>query len=126
MVENVQVAFVKPSYETETFFKDSMIVVSKNTTENALDAQYSVTRYWQNPYNFWLESEYLFDLSNGPYDDFFIFDQYAIVIDSDKKVVSAAYFDEYRGDVVPPQDEKELYDDLEFTSQTIDKVTFWD
>ena len=61
-----------------------------------------MTRYWQNPFGFWLESEHLFDLSNGPYDDVFVFDNYAIVVDSTKQIISAVYFDEYRGDVVLP------------------------
>ena len=76
--------------------------MAKNETAKATDSQYSVTRYWQNTFSSWIESEHLFDFSNGPYDDVFIFDKYAIVVDSEKKIVSAVYFDQYRGDVVPP------------------------
>ena len=95
-------AFVKRTNEREKFFKDGVIVVTKNETAKARDQQFSVMRYWQNTFTDWLESEHLFDLSNGPYDDVFIFDKYAIVVDSVKKIVSAVYFDQYRGDVVPP------------------------
>ena len=100
--EDVEVAFVKRSNEREKFFKDSIIVVAKNETVRAREQQYSVMRYWQNTFSNWVESEHLFDLSNGPYDDVFIFDKYAIVVDSNKQLVSAVYFDQYRGDVVPP------------------------
>ena len=77
-------------------------MVAKNETEKAREQQYSVMRYWQNTFSGWVESEHLFDFSNGPYDDVFIFDKYAIVIDEKKQRVSAVYFDQYRKDVVPP------------------------
>ena len=60
--DNVKVSFVKRSNEKDKFNKDSVIVVSKNETDNALKNQYSVTRYWQNSFSFWIESEHLFDL----------------------------------------------------------------
>ena len=101
-VENVKVVFVKRSNEFEQLFRDSIIVIAKNETDKAFDAQYSVTRYWKNTFSGNLEGKHLFDLSNGPYDDVFVFDFYAIVVDSSKQVVSAVYFDQYRGDVVPP------------------------
>ena len=78
-----------------------MIVVYKNETENSYDNQYSVMRFWQNSFTLWIESEHLFDIQNGPYDDIFVFDNYAVVVDKAKKIVSAVYFDQHRGDLVP-------------------------
>ena len=100
-VDNVRVSFVKRTNEQERFYKDSVIVVYKNETENAYDNQYSVMRFWQNSFTLWIESEHLFDIQNGPYDDIFVFDNYAVVVDKAKKIVSAVYFDQHRGDLVP-------------------------
>ena len=80
-VSSVTVTHVTRSYErSEPLYKDALIVVSKNVTTGAGSNQYSVTRYWQNIYTNWIESEHLFDVTNGPYDDFFVFDDYAITI----------------------------------------------
>ena len=56
----------------------------------------------------------------------FVFDKYAIVLKDKSKVISAVYFDKFREEVVPPQMEIALYDELEYTDATFDKVTFWD
>lgn len=50
-----------------------------------------MTRYWQNIYTNWIESELIFELVNGPYDDVSIFDKYAITI-KDKNKVNAVYY----------------------------------
>ena len=74
-VSNVKVTHVKRSYEyAEPLYRNALIVVSKNETAKARPSQYSVTRYWQNTYTNWIESEFLFDLPVGPYNDVFIFD----------------------------------------------------
>lgn len=59
-----------------------------------------MTRYWQNVYTNWLEKEHLFDLLNGPYDDIFVFDKYAIVV-KNTNLINVVYFDQFRGQVVP-------------------------
>jgi hypothetical protein len=58
------------------------------------------TRYWQNSFTNWIESEHLFDSIDGPYDDIFVFDNYAVVVKNNNEI-NAIYFDGYRGDVVP-------------------------
>ena len=124
--ENVKVEFIKKSNEVENkLHRRGLIVVTKNETANAGPNQLSVTRYWQNVYTNWIESEYLFDVQNGPYDDIFVFDKYAVVI-KDKKLVNAVYFDKFRGGTVPFNFEMPLYDDLQFTQNTFAKITFWD
>lgn len=78
-VTNIIVKFIKPTNEyNDRVHSLGLIVVAK--AEDATTEQYSVTRYWQNLYTNWLESEYLFDILGGPYDDFFLFDDYAIVL----------------------------------------------
>ena len=82
-------------------------------------------RYWQNIYTNWIESEYLFDIMNGPYDDVFVFDKYALVIKDGNKV-NAVYFDQYRGKLVPGNLEQTLNDDYEDLGAQIVKATAWD
>lgn len=49
LVEDVREVVVRKSYEQEEpQFQDSLIVISKNETDEATDNQYSVTRYWVN------------------------------------------------------------------------------
>ena len=55
---------------------------------------------------------------NGPYDDVFIFDKYAITI-KDKNKVNAVYYQQFKGTVVSDNYESAIYDDLQFTSDTI-------
>ena len=76
----VKVVNVKKSNEIEFLYANSVIVVSKNEKKGALTNQVTVTRYWQSVYSGFIESEHLFDLLNGPYDDIFVFDHYAVVI----------------------------------------------
>jgi len=79
--------------------------------EDATSETYSVTRYWQNLYTNWLEKEYLFDISGGPYGDFFLFDDYAIVLKNQNKI-NAIYYKNYKGKAVPSNLEMPLYNDL--------------
>ena len=62
---------------------------------------------------------------NGPYDDIFVFDNYAVVL-KDKKDINAIYLSNFRGDIVPLNFEIPLYNDLTFTDGTFDAITFWD
>ena len=64
-------------------------------------------------------------MQSGPYDDVFVFDDYAVVI-KNRNVVNAIYFDRFRGGLVPLVFERTLYDDLEFSDGTFEKVAFWD
>jgi len=122
----VKVEFIKKSNERENkLYQNSLIVVSKNETSGAGANQLTVTRYWQNIYTNWIESEHIFDLQGGPYDDIYVFDHYAIVL-KNKNLINAVYFEKFRGNVVPFNFEMPLYDDLEFTSDLFEKITFWD
>ena len=56
----------------------------------------------------------------------FVFDYYAIVLKNESKLISAVYFDQFRGEAVPPHSEIALYDDLEYTDANFETVTFWD
>ena len=85
-----------------------------------------MTRYWQNVYTNWIESELIFEAINGPYSEFFVFDKYAIVVTNNKKIVNAIFFDTFRGGVGSSNYERPVYDDLEFTTNTIENVAFWD
>ena len=99
-VEGVSVSLVTKSYEwQEPLFRDALIVVSK-VDSDAGPPVYSVWRYWQNIYTNWIESELLFATLNGPYDDIFVFDKYAVVV-KDEATINAIYFDLYRGKLVP-------------------------
>ena len=84
-----------------------------------------MTRYWQNVYSNWIESELLFEIVNGPYDDVFVFDKYAITI-KDKNKVNAVFYDNFKGAVIASNYEASVYDDLQFTSDTFENVAFWD
>ena len=53
----------------------------------------------------------IFELPNGPYDDVFIFDEYAITI-KDKNKVNAVYYNLFKGTVVNDNYESAIYDDL--------------
>ena len=70
-------------------------MVSKNDEENALENQYRVHRYWQDSFSNWVESEHLFDLSDGPYDNVFVFDKHAIVT-KNRNVVKIAWFESFK------------------------------
>ena len=112
-VSNVTVTHVTHSYEyAEPLFHNALIVVSKNETSGAGNSQYSVTRYWQSTYKNWIESEYLFDLPIGPYNDVFIFDKYAIVM-LNNNLIDIVYYDQFKGREVPERLEVELYNDLQ-------------
>ena len=63
---------------------------------------------------------------NGPYDDVSIFDKYAITINYKKNIVNAVYYQQFKGTPVPENYESAIYDDLQFTSDTIENVAFWD
>lgn len=111
-VDNVNVAMVRPSHEQfEPLYRDSLIVVTQNKTAES-SGQYSVTRYWKNIYTHWIETEYLFDVQNGPYDDIFVFDDYAVVL-KNKRVIYAVYYEQFLGKVVPGYLVKTLYNTLE-------------
>ena len=126
LVEDIKVVFVKKTNELDNIDeRDGLIVVAKNETSGAGSNQYSVTRYWQNFQTNWIETEYLFDLVNGPYDDIFVFDNYAIVI-KDQKEVKAVFFDKFRQNTVPFNFEVVIYDDLKSSDSTFDAVTYWD
>ncbi len=123
---DVKVEFIKKSNEVANkLHRRGLIVVTRNETANAGPNQLTVTRYWQNVYTNWVESEFLFDVQGGPYDDIFVFDHFAVVI-KNKNIINAVYYDKFRGKVVPFNFEMPLYDDLQFTDNTIAKVTFWD
>lgn len=83
-----------------------------------------MTRYWKNIYTHWIETEYLFDVQNGPYDDIFVFDDYAVVL-KNKRVIYAVYYEQFLGKVVPGYLVKTLYNTLEAGS-TIQKIVFFD
>ena len=68
----------------------------------------------------------IFEFVKGPYADVFVFDKYAITINSDKNIVNAVFFDKFRGTTVNENFEAAIYSDLEFTSDTIENVAFWD
>ena len=111
-VTNVKVAFVKFSNErADPLYETSVIVVSLNEASDAVSGQYTVTRYWQNIYTNWIESELIFELVKGPYDDVFVFDKYAITI-KDKNKVNAVYYDNFKGVAVNDNYESSIYDDL--------------
>lgn len=94
-VTNVIVKFIKKTNEVSNKIESlGLIVVSKS--ETATIEQYSVTRYWQNLYTSWLEKEYLFDIMGGPYEDFFLFDDYAIVL-KNKNKINAIYYKNFKG-----------------------------
>mgnify|MGYP006889601728 CR=1 FL=1 len=82
-------------------------------------------RYWQNVMTSWVESEHLFDIVGGPYDDFFVFDEYAVVL-KDQKIINVIFFDQFRGQVLASNYEMIGYNDLRFTQNTIIGMTFWD
>ena len=125
-VSSVTVTHVQRSYErNEPLYKDALIVVSKNDTTGAGANQYSVTRYWQNIFTNWIESEHLFDVTDGPYDDFFVFDDYAITI-KDQNKLNAVFYTDYVGNVVNSNLEVKIYDDMEQSGETFQKVTFWE
>ena len=122
----VQVAAVKMSNEvSDPLYKNSMIVMIKNETAGATANQYSVIRYWQNIYTNWIEKQHLFDIKDGPYDDIFVFDKYAVVM-KNKNVISAVYYNDFRGNIVPVNYVIALYDDLKIGSNVFQKITFWD
>lgn len=106
-------------------YKDALIVVTKNTTTGANDNQFTVTRYWQNIFSNSIKSEHLFDLVSGPYDNIFVFDDYAIVL-KDKKEIKAVFYDKYRGDLVPANLEVTIYDDLKNEEATFEAITYRD
>lgn len=84
-----------------------------------------MTRYWRDRFSETLESEYLFDLQDGPYSDIFVFDRYGIAIKGGN-VVKAIYFNQFRGEVVPVLAEEKINDDLLQRGDTFERVTFWD
>ena len=109
---DVKVEFIKKSNEVKNkLHRRGLIVVTRNETANAGPNQLTVTRYWQNVYTNWIESEFLFDVQGGPYDDIFVFDHFAVVI-KNKNIINAVYYDKFRGKVVPFNFEMPLYDDL--------------
>ena len=56
-VSNVQVTHVRRSHEYyDPMYRDSTIVVTKNSTAAAGSGQYSVTRFWRNPFTRSIES----------------------------------------------------------------------
>mmetsp|Transcript_8137 Transcript_8137/g.9772 ORF Transcript_8137/g.9772 Transcript_8137/m.9772 type:complete len:125 (+) Transcript_8137:189-563(+) len=101
IVRDVKVTHVRRSLEKyDPMYWDSMIIVTKNETAGASRGkQYSVTRYWRNPFTKSIEGEYLFDMLKGPYRDVFVFDDYAIVLK--QNTINAVFFDSYRGKTVP-------------------------
>ena len=80
-----------------------------------------MTKYWQNIFTNWIESEYMFDLLNGPYDDIFVFDRYAITM-KNSNLINVVFFEKWIGGLVSPSDERALYDTLEWTQDTFDVV----
>lgn len=114
-VKDIVVVAVKKSNELETLYKDALIVVAKGTGQGQT---YTVTRYWKNRFTNWVESEHLFDLLDGPYDDLFVFDSHAIAL-KDSKVIKTVWFDQYRGKAVPLFMVTDLFDEYKNTDFTI-------
>ena len=69
----------------------------------------------------------MFDLQFGPYDEFALFDNYAIAM-KNKKTIYSIFYDQFRKNIVPPSFEMPIYNDLETEEQgsTFDAITFWD
>ena len=82
-----------------------------------------MTRYWKNTYSHWIESDYLFDLQDGPYDDIFVFDDYALAL-KNSRLIYAVFFDEVRNKVVPGYLVKMVYNTLERGSKIERMVVF--
>ena len=61
-------------------YRDSVLLVEKNNTSKATSGQYSVTRYWRNPFKKSIESQFIFDTFKGPYISIEVFDDFAIVL----------------------------------------------
>ena len=123
-VTAVDVAFVKRTNEVSDAIKSlGLVVVSR--AEKSKAEQYSVTRYWQDLYSGWLQKEYLFDVTNGPYDDFFLFDGYAIVM-KDKNKIYAIYYNNWKKKAVPSNLEIPLYNNLQYTNHVFEAITFED
>ena len=76
-------------------------------------------------YTGWLEKEYLFDILGGPYDDFFLFDDYAIVL-KDKNKIKAIYYKNFKGLSVPSNLEVPIYNDLQYSNHEFEAITFED
>ena len=114
----------------EALFPGALIVMTKEKVENGIQV-YRVTRYWQEIYKTsvnWIQTEHMFDLLMGPYEDLFVFDKYSIVLKEGGKIISTVYFDQFKygGKQALPQYEKSLYDDLQYTNHKFERITFWD
>ena len=60
----------------------------------------TVVRYWQNQLTGSIQSEVVCELINGPYDDLWVFDHYAVTIKNQNEV-EVIYYEEFRGGQVP-------------------------
>ena len=68
----------------------------------------------------------MFELAKGPYSEVFVFDKYAVTVNSAKNIVNAVFYDKFRGVSVSDNFESAIYSELEFTKDTIENVAFWD
>ena len=114
----------------EALFPNALIILTKTKDENRNEV-YRVTRYWQEQHQTsvnWIQTEHMFDLLLGPYQDIFVFDKYAIVLKNESKIISTVYFDQFRygGKKALPQYEKTLFNELEYSNHRFEKIAFWD
>ena len=131
-VENTQVLFVKKSLERGSrMLASSLVVVVKNETETAAAGanRYSVWRYWRSlsRENSWIQKEHLFisGTHSDFYEDFDLFDDYAIGFRDNKFYV--IYWKGYRGEEVPSNFERKAYDQAyEEEDSSVAAYSFYD
>ena len=131
-VENTEVLFVKKSLERGSrMLASSLVVVVKNDTETAAAGanRYSVWRYWRslNREASWIQKELLFisGAHSDFYEDFDLFDDYAIGFRDNKFYV--IYWKDYLGKEVPSNFERQAYDQAyEEEDSSVAAYSFYD
>ena len=131
-VENTEVLFVKKSLERGSrMLASSLVVVVKNDTETAAAGanRYSVWRYWRglNREASWIQKELLFisGAQSDFYEDFDLFDDYAIGFRDNKFYV--IYWKDYLGKEVPSNFERQAYDQAyEEEDSSVAAYSFYD
>ena len=128
-VEDTEVLFVKKSLERKSrILANSLIVVIKNVTATAEAGanRYSVWRYWrsQSRENSWIKKELLFVSAAHTdfYEDFDLFDDYAIGFRDNKFYV--IYWKDFLNEEVPVNYERQAYDQGE--DSTVAAYSFYD
>ena len=100
----------------ELLYPGALIVMTRDSSGDENNAIYKVFRYWQEVHKTsvdWIQQKHIFSLKTGPYEDLFVFDEFAIVLKNEGKLISAIYFDMNREDkIVPPHMERDLYNEL--------------